>query len=101
MALLPRRARISPRRRRRRQEPARAARAACTETFTDDRVRRRRARRMKQVEVEVYADDVNAWVVRTPQRRFPALVIQGDSFSIIVSGARSALDAVRRGEPAL
>jgi len=31
-------------------------------------------------EVEVYSRDVNAWIVRTPGRKFPALVVQGDSF---------------------
>ena len=30
--------------------------------------------------VDVYSRDVNAWIVRTPGRRFPALVLQGDSF---------------------
>lgn len=34
----------------------------------------------KRIEVEVYSEAVNHWVVRTPGRQFPSLVVQGDTF---------------------
>ncbi|WP_428380852.1 DUF6959 family protein [Nevskia ramosa] len=33
----------------------------------------------KFIELEVYSEVGNHWVVRTPGRQFPALVIQGDT----------------------
>jgi hypothetical protein len=33
----------------------------------------------KSIELEVYSESGNNWVVRTPGRQFPALVIQGDT----------------------
>ena len=50
---------------------------------------------MERVEVESYAQDVNAWVVRTPGRKFPALVVQGDSFNGVFGLAQSILDRAR------
>ena len=50
---------------------------------------------MKPVELESYSQDTNAWVVRTPGRKFPALVIQGDSFSTFFVTAQSIVDRVR------
>jgi len=43
---------------------------------------------MKRVEVEVFSDDTNQWIVRSPGRQLPALVVQGDSFSILRGLAR-------------
>jgi hypothetical protein len=51
--------------------------------------------------VEVFSDATNAWVVRTPGRRFPALVIQGDTLSTIhddVLSVKAALDEGRQSD---
>ena len=48
-----------------------------------------------RVEVEAYSQAVNAWIVRTPGRQFPAHVIQGDSFVQYFRLAQSVLDRVR------
>ena len=40
---------------------------------------------MKTVEVEVYSDASNHWIVRTPGRRFPALIVQGDTFHSLLA----------------
>ena len=50
---------------------------------------------MEHVEVEAYSQATNAWIIRTPGRKFPALVIQGDSFSILFNQARAVLNRVR------
>jgi hypothetical protein len=39
----------------------------------------------KSIEFEVYSEAGNHWVVRTPGRRFPALVVQGDTLHGIYS----------------
>ena len=36
-----------------------------------------------ELTVEVFSDTTTAWIIRTPGRRFPAVVIQGDSLSIL------------------
>ena len=51
---------------------------------------------MQKVEVEVFSDAVNAWVVRTPGRQYPALVIQGDTFSNFFALAQELLERVRK-----
>lgn len=55
---------------------------------------------MERVEVESFSQATNAWVVRTPGRHFPALVIQGDSFSDLFARAQSLLDGLRAASPA-
>ena len=40
---------------------------------------------MKKIEVELFANIVNNVVIRTPGRKFPGVVIQGDSLSILYS----------------
>lgn len=56
----------------------------------------------KTVEVEVFCEETNAWIVRTPGRKFPAVVIQGDSFSVLFSSAQEVVEQARRiGSPAL
>ena len=50
---------------------------------------------MERVEVEAYSQAVNAWVVRTPGRRYPAVVMQGDSLSALCSLAQSVLKRAR------
>ena len=49
-------------------------------------------KRPNHEQVEVYTRDTNAWVVRTPGRQYPALVVQGDTFSSFVSLARSVAE---------
>jgi hypothetical protein len=53
---------------------------------------------MERFEVEAYSQATNAWVIRTPGRKYPALVIQGDSFSILFGRARSVLERARTCE---
>lgn len=43
---------------------------------------------MKRIEVEVFSDETNHWILRSPGRRFPALLIQGDSFNSLRTTAR-------------
>jgi hypothetical protein len=50
---------------------------------------------MERVELEVYSFETNAAVVRMPGRRFPGLVIQGDSLSILLHRVQSILDRVQ------
>ena len=38
---------------------------------------------MKQVELEILSETTNCPVVRMPQRRFPGVVIQGDSLKLL------------------
>lgn len=50
---------------------------------------------MERVEVEAYSQGVNAWIVRTPGRQYPAAVVQGDSLSVLFGLAQSVLDRTR------
>ena len=43
---------------------------------------------MTKCEVEVLSNAVNAVVLRLPERRFPGIVIQGDSLKILADSAR-------------
>ena len=52
---------------------------------------------MKRVEVEVLGEASNAAVVLLPHRRFPGLVVQGDSLSVLVNTANRAREAVAAG----
>lgn len=47
-------------------------------------------------QVEVYSRAVNAWVVRTPGRQFPALVVQGDSFHQLFALAHDICEHAQR-----
>lgn len=38
---------------------------------------------MRKIEVETFADATNATIVRLPGRKFPGIVIQGDSLKIL------------------
>ena len=51
---------------------------------------------MERVEVEAYSQDVNAWVIRTPGRRFPSLVVQGDAFRNLVHLAGGLVEGLRQ-----
>jgi hypothetical protein len=52
-------------------------------------------KRVERVEVEVYGRDGNAAIVRLPARRFPGLLIQGDSLSLLARDARKLAIALR------
>jgi hypothetical protein len=57
---------------------------------------------MDREEVEVLSRKTNAWVIRTPGRQYPALVIQGDSFSALFALAQAIADRARaNGDDAL
>jgi hypothetical protein len=48
-----------------------------------------------RAEVEVFSSDTNHWVIRTPGRAFPAVVVQGDSLSILARRAEEILHGLR------
>jgi hypothetical protein len=50
---------------------------------------------MDRVEVEVFSQATNAWVIRTPGRQFPAAVVQGDTLSSLYALAESVLGRAR------
>jgi hypothetical protein len=50
---------------------------------------------MQSVEVEALSITVNAAVIRMPGRKFPGIVIQGDSMKIIVDWVREIADLSR------
>lgn len=52
---------------------------------------------MERIEVELYGRDGNAAVVRLPQRRFPGLLVQGDSLSILVEDAQRLAADIQAG----
>jgi hypothetical protein len=43
---------------------------------------------MKKVEIEVYSEATRSAIVRAPGRRFPGVVFQGDSLSILHANAK-------------
>ena len=48
----------------------------------------------KYVEVEVYSEATNHWIVRTPGREFPAMVIQGDTCHALYVDLRDLVDHI-------
>ncbi len=54
---------------------------------------------MELKEVEVFSTVVNAAVVRVPGRRFPGVVIQGDSLSILRSDVQTARELASVDSP--
>src|SRR5262245_16690183 len=52
---------------------------------------------MKKIEVELLGEEINANVLRVPYRRFPGILIQGDSLSILNSTAERLLTALCAG----
>lgn len=50
---------------------------------------------MERVEVELFTDGGNDAVVRMPGRKFPGVVVQGDSFSTIRDRVAEIRDACR------
>lgn len=55
-----------------------------------------------KIEVESFSSEPNAAVVRLPGRKFPGIVIQGDSLKILVDCVEDvSVLAVRSGNPEL
>lgn len=50
---------------------------------------------MEKIELEVYSQATNQAVVKMPQRRFPGVVIQGDTMSILVTLAEAIYEEVK------
>ncbi|MGW1888365.1 DUF6959 family protein [Streptomyces sp. NPDC001970] len=55
---------------------------------------------MERVEAELFTDGGNNAVVRLPGRRFPGVLIQGDSLSILRSDVAEVVEAFDRGDVA-
>ncbi|MFE9429676.1 DUF6959 family protein [Streptomyces sp. NPDC006640] len=53
---------------------------------------------MERVEAELLTDGGNNAVVRLPPRRFPGVLIQGDSLSVIRSEVAEVLEACDQGD---
>ena len=51
----------------------------------------------KRVEVELLGDAINAPVIQLPERRFPGILIQGDSLARLTSAARRCKQAAAAG----
>ncbi|MFI2348440.1 DUF6959 family protein [Streptomyces sp. NPDC019443] len=55
---------------------------------------------MEHVEAELFTDGGNNAVVRLPGRRFPGVLIQGDSLSILRSDVAEVVQALDQGDVA-
>lgn len=53
---------------------------------------------MERVEAELFTDGGNNAVVRLPLRRFPGVLIQGDSLSILRSEVAEVIEACDQGD---
>ncbi|ARE72545.1 hypothetical protein B6R96_00065 [Streptomyces sp. Sge12] len=53
---------------------------------------------MELIEAELFTDPGNDAVVRLPPRRFPGVLIQGDSLSIIRSDVAEIVEACAQGD---
>jgi hypothetical protein len=53
---------------------------------------------MKRVEVELLTDGGNDAVVRMPGRRFPGVVVQGDSLSVLRGEVAEVVEACEGGD---
>ncbi|MEU3460496.1 hypothetical protein ABZ721_11145 [Streptomyces sp. NPDC006733] len=53
---------------------------------------------MERIEVELFTDPGNDTVVRLPPRRFPGVLIQGDSLSIIRDDVAGIVKACDQGD---
>lgn len=52
---------------------------------------------MERIEVELLTGQHNYAVVKLPNRRFPGVVFQGDSLSILVQDTKEVQSALERG----
>ncbi|MGW3912861.1 DUF6959 family protein [Streptomyces sp. NPDC005070] len=53
---------------------------------------------MERIEAELFTDGGNDAVVRMPGRRFPGVVVQGDSLHILRGDAAELAEACERGD---
>ena len=53
---------------------------------------------VKTIEVGALTDQGNYAVIRLPERKFPGVVLQGDSLSILVANLRRSRDQLQQGE---
>ena len=53
---------------------------------------------VKTIEVEVLTEHHNYAVIRLPKRKFPGVVLQGDSLSTLVADLGRGRDQLQRGE---
>lgn len=54
---------------------------------------------MRTESVEIFSDATNAAVMRHPGRRFPGILVQGDSLHILCKEADRACEMVGHGSP--
>ncbi len=52
---------------------------------------------MRKAELEILSDQTNAAIMRHPDRRFPGVLIQGDSLSSLCGDADELCDLLGRG----
>jgi hypothetical protein len=55
---------------------------------------------MEQVTMELFSNESNMAIVRTPGRRFPGMVVQGDSLHILCCSAKEVVLALRAAKAA-
>ncbi|CAM5369035.1 hypothetical protein SVIOM74S_06969 [Streptomyces violarus] len=53
---------------------------------------------MERIEAELFTDGSNDAVVRLPGRRFPGVLVQGDSLHILRSAVAEVVEACERGD---
>lgn len=53
---------------------------------------------MERIEAELFTDGGNGAVVRMPGRRFPGVLVQGDSLHILRSETAEVAEACERGD---
>jgi hypothetical protein len=56
---------------------------------------------MRRVEIEMFSETTNCPVVRVPHRKFPGVVIQGDSLSVLLCEAQGICKMVAENDPEL
>ncbi|MEU3618512.1 hypothetical protein ABZ725_40240 [Streptomyces sp. NPDC006872] len=53
---------------------------------------------MERIEAELFTDGGNNAVVRLPDRRFPGVLVQGDSLHILRTDVAELVEACERGD---
>lgn len=53
---------------------------------------------MAKLEVELLTDEANNAVVRLPGRKFPGILIQGDTLRELIATTSEAIEASKRGD---
>ncbi|WP_449447553.1 DUF6959 family protein [Thermomonas brevis] len=54
---------------------------------------------MYTADVEIFSDEPNAAVIRHPERKFPGVLVQGDTLHALARQAADAAVAVNSGHP--